>query len=378
MKPVTIVGGGLAGLAAANALADSGAEITLIERAHTLGGRARTTNEHGYSVNFGPHALYKGGVTNRMLAEWGISLKASAPAPGPLACFVKNGERIPFVRDIDGILTNSADVRAVDSVETWLTRQTSSEDTRASLRTVFRVSNYADDLTKLSARAGLDQVAMSRDHGVLYVDGGWQSIVEALASRARAKGVEIRCGEPVTDLAAFAGSKIILAVPPFEVERLTGKKLEGLVPVKMSALTLGLRRLPEGSALFALGVDRPLYLSVHSSWARVAPEGAALVHLGTYGGGTREELEQFADLLLPNWRDEVEVAQFLPSMVVMYGMPTTAGRPDVDTLGGILIAGDWVGPTGLLGDAATASGLRAAAKLCGAGWQPAADWQSAH
>src|SRR5215471_12142995 len=141
MKPVTIIGGGLAGLAAANALADSGAKITLIERAHTLGGRARTTHEHGYSINFGPHALYKGGVTNRMLAEWGISISATAPAPGPLACFVKSNEPIPFVRDIDNILTNAADVRPEDSVETWLARQTQSEDLRASLRTVFRVSN---------------------------------------------------------------------------------------------------------------------------------------------------------------------------------------------------------------------------------------------
>jgi hypothetical protein len=299
-----------------------------------------------------------------MLAEWGMKIQATAPAPGPLACFVKNNERLPFVRDIDNILTNAADVRSADSVETWLARQTTSEDTRASLRTVFRVSNYADDLTKLNARAGLEQITMSRDHGVLYVDGGWQSIVEGLAARARDKGVEIRCGEPMTDLTALGGSKIILAVPPFEVERLTGNKFEGLVPVKMSALTLGLRRLPEGSALFALGVDRPLYLSVHSSWARVAPEGAALVHLGTYGGGPREELEQFADLLLPNWRGEAEVVQFLPTMMVMYGMPTPAGRPEVNALGeDILIAGDWVGPTGLLGDAATASGLRAASFL---------------
>ena len=91
------------------------------------------------------------------------------------------------------------------------------------------------------------------------------------------------------------------------------------------------------------------------------------MHLGAYGRGTREELEQFADLLLPNWRGEADVVQFLPTMMVMYGVPTPAGRPDVHALGkdatlgkDILIAGDWVGPTGLLGDAATASGLEAA------------------
>ncbi len=330
----TVVGAGLAGLAAANTLADSGAQVTLIERSHTPGGRARTTVEQGFAMNFGPHALYKGGATYRMLQEWKIPISAAAPAPAERAYFVRNGARAPFVRDVNGILLGSADVRDDDSVETWLARQTQSEETRASLRTIFRVSNYADDLQKLSARAGLDQVAMSREHGVLYVDGGWQSIVDGLAARARSKGVEIKCGEPVSDLAALRGSKVILAVPPFEVERLTGQKIPGLVPVKMSALTLGLRKLPESAALFALSVDRPLYLSVHSSWARVAPEGKALVHLGTYGGGPREELEEFADLLMPGWRDEIEVAAFLPSMVVMYAMPTVAGRPDVDALEG--------------------------------------------
>jgi hypothetical protein len=87
------------------------------------------------------------------------------------------------------------------------------------------------------------------------------------------------------------------------------------------------------------------------------------VHLGTYGGGTREELEGFADLLMDGWRDVVEVEQFLPTMMVMYGMPTVMGRPGVDAVPGVLIAGDWVGNEGVLGDAATASGLRAARML---------------
>jgi hypothetical protein len=134
----------------------------------------------------------------------------------------------------------------------------------------------------------------------------------------------------------------------------------------MACLTLGLRRLPESSARFALGVDQPFYLSVHSSWAKLAPQGAALVHIGKYGGtDNREELERFADLVLPGWRDDAELVQFLPNMTVTYGMPGLEGRPDVDALGldRVAIAGDWVGEDGMLADAAFASGLRAAATI---------------
>ena len=33
---------------------------------------------------------------------------------------------------------------------------------------------------------------------------------------------------------------------------------------------------------FSLGIDRPLYLSVHSATARLAPEGGALIQVAKY------------------------------------------------------------------------------------------------
>ena len=142
-------------------------------------------------------------------------------------------------------------------------------------------------------------------HGVLYLDGGWQTLVAGLEQRARGLGVEIRLGEAVESLEACQADGIVLAVPPAAVERITGCSLPTMYPVRVACLDLGLRKLPEGAARVALGVDQPLYLSVHSAAARLAPAGAALVHVAKYlAGGTdaasdRRELEQFADLRHP-------------------------------------------------------------------------------
>ncbi len=63
---------------------------------------------------------------------------------------------------------------------------------------------------------------------------------------------------------------------------------------------------------------------------------------------------------------DVVTERFLASMTVMGAMPTAgtggmAGRPTVADTGtpGIHLAGDWVGPDGLLADAALASGYAA-------------------
>jgi len=61
MESYVVIGGGLAGLTAVNALASNGNKVTLIEQSAHPGGRARTQRECGYLANLGPHALYRGG-----------------------------------------------------------------------------------------------------------------------------------------------------------------------------------------------------------------------------------------------------------------------------------------------------------------------------
>jgi phytoene dehydrogenase-like protein len=232
----------------------------------------------------------------------------------------------------------------------------------------MRVSTYSVDFERLSARAALAQFRQVRTHGVLYLDGGWQTLVAGLEQRARRLGVEIRTGEAVESLAAIDADGIVLATTPGAVERITGHRLPPIHAIRAACLDLGLGRLPPGAARIAFGVDEPLYLSVHSAVARLAPAGRAVVHVAKYLAGDtdaakdREELEQFADRAIPGWRDQVEAARFLPQMTVAGAAFSPQGRPAVDEFGipGVVLAGDWVGGESMLADAAVASALRAA------------------
>src|SRR4051794_3728763 len=78
-QTTVVVGGGLAGLAAASYLARGGASVTLLEKAPTLGGRAATDTPHGFALNRGVHALYTGGPASDVLRELNVAYSSGTP-----------------------------------------------------------------------------------------------------------------------------------------------------------------------------------------------------------------------------------------------------------------------------------------------------------
>lgn len=144
-------------------------------------------------------------------------------------------------------------------------------------------------------------------------------------------------------------------------------------PVEAASLDLGLARQPKHP--FIQGIDEPLYWSVHSLAARLAPEGRATAHAMRYlppgqdPGPADEDRRRLADLarMAGVADDDIVESRFLRRVTVMGGFPTAAagglaGRPTVAVEGrdGVFVAGDWVGPVGLLADASLAGGVEAA------------------
>jgi len=129
-----------------------------------------------------------------------------------------------------------------------------------------------------------------------------------------------------------------------------------------------LSELPQGAPTVAFAVDRPLYYSVHSAAASLAPKGRALVHVMKYLSGTsddpysvRQELEEYADIVMPGWRNSLENNRFLPHIQVSAAIPTPAQGPaTLPPLDRVAFAGEWVTSRGLLADAAVSSALEAA------------------
>jgi phytoene dehydrogenase-like protein len=376
-----VIGGGLAGLSAAIALAEKKHRVCIYERSSMFGGRAVTQLKEGFAMNFGPHALYTDGAAERTFRQWGIGFSGNRPNFSSLAYFINNGQRLPLIETLEKegirklIMSTDAD-RTRGSVEDWLLENCLSEHAAQVHRGTVRLTTFCAEPKRMPADAAVRQMQLAFSKGVLYLDGGWGTLVSGLMEKAASLGVRLEtnasvkqvegCNVKLADGRCVSGAGIIIAVSRNAIDQLTASRLPASVSARMAVLDLGLRRLPDTSVLFAVGIDSPFYLSVHSIWASLAPPGAALVHVGkilnSQDTATRDELEQFAESLIPGWRAESQIARFLPNMVISGGIPTLAGRPDVDALKmeGVAICGDWVGPEGMLVDAAVGSALRAA------------------
>jgi phytoene dehydrogenase-like protein len=384
-KTAIVIGGGPAGLLAAVKLAEGGAATTLLEASSKLGGRAATQHGEGFFLNEGPHALYEGGPGMRELRSLGIDPPRWNPTSPTASFFVRDGRprRSPggalgLPRWLARIYrSDPAELRGL-SVAEWLRRELPSERTRAAAAALVRVTTFVADHDALSADVAAGQLRIGAWPGVRYIRGGWQTLVDALAARAGEAGAAVRTragvralrrdGEAwVAELDEGSLRADVVVVAAGEPDRFAAILGEDAPPApgpaaEVSTLDLGLESLPRRGRRFALGIDDPSYLSRHSE-----PDhrDGVLLSLASYARQPRAELERLADVVQPGWRERVKLERFLPRMVPVSAIPAPggglAGRPAVDRGDGLYLAGDWVGPTGWLVDAALASGAAAAA-----------------
>jgi phytoene dehydrogenase-like protein len=409
-----VVGGGPAGLAAAARLARSGASVLVLERSSALGGRAASYSEEGITLNQGAHALYLGGPAARTLRELGVAWSGTPPRSPWFFCESGNerftmptttmgllktnllsfGDKIALGRALSGL---SIDARLWSTpASEWIASVVDSERARAFLSALMRVSTYTADLELLSAGAAVKQLSAVRRSGVTYVDGGWQTIVDGLARAAERAGAAIetnaapsrvvREGErwrvEIAGRDAVVANTAILAVGPRAAHalcpesRALANAAEDAIPAHAACLDVALRSLPNPHHHFTLGLDRADHLSLHSAFAKLAPEGTAVFHLARYlrqdeGVGedaarVRGELEGLFSRAQPGWESHAFYTRFLPRMIVSNAIPLAknAGkRADVVVADApsLFVCGDWAADEGMLLDAALGSAERAAA-----------------
>ncbi|HET7454003.1 MAG TPA: FAD-dependent oxidoreductase [Solirubrobacterales bacterium] len=380
-----VIGGGPAGLVAAIRLAEGGAATTLLEAASHFGGRAASEQRDGFFLNQGPHALYAGGPAMRELRALGVELEWWNPA-SPNSVFLRGGKprrspggllgMAPLLRQV---YRRSPEELAGLSTSEWLRQTLGSEQARAAAAALVRVTTFVADQESLSADVAARQLKLGIAPGVRYLEGGWQSLVNALVAKAEEAGVALRTRAAARDLhreaggwtvaldeeALHADGLVVAAGEPDDAAKLLGEKAPARPgpAAELSVLDLGLRSLPKRTRRFALGIDAPTYLSRHSP-----PDhrGGVLLSLAGYAREPRRALEEMADTVQPGWRERLLFDRFLPRMVPVSAIATPAsgglaGRPRVDRGDGLYLAGDWIGPEGWLVDAAISSGAAAAA-----------------
>ena len=398
---VAVVGGGLAGLAAAASAADRGASVVLIDR-DERGGRAATDAVGRFLFNRGGHALYKGGVGAAVLKRYGITPKGSKPivrgarirveertAPAFSGKVLGQRARVEIVRTIGSMLRRPPEHLAGISAGGWLDDMDLSTRARQLVETLIRTTTYAADPDRISADAALQTTRSGILHGVLYLDGGWEQLVTGLHGALKQRNVAVTHGrvtavQPDSDRVTvvaegdeIVASQVVVATGGPDAcasllpERPTAWDDLG-PPSRIACLDLGLAADPEVSVLIA--IDRPLYLSRHCPSADLAPPGASVVQLMRYlrpdeslsADDARGDLAEHARLAGID-PDDAEECRYLHEMVACSAMPVPErgglrGRPPVHTdIPGVFVAGDWVGPVGHLADASLASGEAAGA-----------------
>ncbi len=416
---VVIIGGGLGGLTCAAYLARAGWTVTLYEKSEELGGRARTQTHGSFHFNIGPHAVYRNGFTAQALRDVGVPLQGGMPS-GSGGYAIRDGRKHGLPGGLVSLLSTSllglsakletgkllASFQRIPaqslyelSVRAWLERDIHNVEVRALLQALFRLSTYANCPDRMSAGVAVGQLQLALRGNVIYADGGWQTLISGLRCVAEEAGAKIVAasrvvaaehdgsihGVRLSDGSLHRAHHVVVATTPHDAAALvpacTSLRTwaDRNVPVTAACLDVALKRLPQPKATFALGVDEPLYFSVHSAYAKLAPKDGAVIHVAKYldpadpGAPKANErtLLGFLDLMQPGWRELVMEQRFLPNMTVCNGLVAAskeglASRPGpaVPEIRNLYVVGDWVGSEGWLADASCASAKQTADLIC--------------
>jgi phytoene dehydrogenase-like protein len=407
---VVIIGGGLAGLTAANILAKEGKRVVVLEKSNRPGGRSITNHSQGALFNIGAHALYTGGEAMAIFNELGIEINGKnalvqshglwknkvVPFPTGLGSLLKCplfswSDKIQFGQLIFQIWKMNIDDLPEISLSEWIEKEIKSPEVKQIFYVLCRSITYTDAPSLQLARPVFKQLQSGLKSKVLYVDGGWESIVTRLRERAENLGAEILCKRKVLEIEeayplkiircadgeAYEAYDAILATPPEEAARLIIDRGESewskqATPVMATCLDLYLTHLPNPAHQFVLGIDQPILFTNESRAAKVGEDGHAVVHLVRYLDPTnqdhdpqrnKDQLETIMDLLQPGWRKALITQQFLPKITVVHNFPRIGRKPFGPEMQGYYVAGDWAGDEEILSDAAVASGKRAALQL---------------
>jgi phytoene dehydrogenase-like protein len=413
---VVVIGGGMAGLSAACYLARAGKAVTLFEKASNLGGRAATQKYDEYCFNRGGHAFYTGRAASEVLQELGVTYSYAIPKK---VFGLQQNKLYPFPVNLPTLLrTNllsASDKQELTrlfitlpriktreiarvSVQEWLERTIEHPQVRRLMAAFAQTNTYSAALDQVSAEIFVARLQQSLKHPVHYINGGWQTLVDTLRHAAEQAGVRIVSGMRVEAVAHRDGqvqgvhlrdgsfvqaSAVIIAATPQDVTKLVDdgnnpalrRIVDTIIPVQIACLDVALNSLPRSCYPVVQHLERPMFLSTQSLYARIAPQGGALIHTfkqldpahPTDPHEDERELEGMLDIVQPGWRDALVKRIFLPRIEAVGALPTVssggfAGRPGVSASGiaNLYLAGDWIGDEGYLVDASMASARQAA------------------
>jgi phytoene dehydrogenase-like protein len=372
LTPVTVVGGGIAGLVAAIEAAERGASVRLVEGRAELGGRART-QPAPYRADVGPHALYPPNPFWTWLSEKDLRPKTVRPQRRGYRVLDRGHIKLVSARYVRTALMLRGPTPVDAEFRAWATEKAGPDVARVASSILIGFT-YDFDPGRLSAAFAVERLRrlVSPSLRVRYVVGGWRGLVEVLEQRARSLGVAIEVGIQLYELPE---PPVIVATDPRNASILLGDDSLRYSTGRVALLDVATRRA-RGMPTAVFDLDSPTVAIRHTSVdPTLAPHGEELIQVATgFPPGEPHatavaRMEAFLDKTFRDWRsrktwERRSSVDFAAGAVDLPGT-TWRDRPAIEYADGVYLAGDWVAAPGLLSDVAFNSAVVAAKHAAG-------------
>jgi polyamine oxidase len=283
---VVVVGAGIAGLTAANALAHGGVECVVLEARDRIGGRLHTVDLGGSPVDLGGSWIHMPGGGNPMRAfadQIGVPCRSADPVPEMAGYDCGEGRRLsaaeagaalglyleafpaaagPLAAEL------GPDASAADGIEAFVAGAGLAPGPARRARQMLYAAIEAES-ADLAERQSLRWMWNEFEYEGNYFgdvpDGGYRRLVDAMAT-----GVDVRLGVEVTEVAVSAGgvrvraadgaseegSHVVVTVPLGVLKRGAPRFSPALPPDRLAAIgRLGFGRFEK----VALRFDEPFW-----------------------------------------------------------------------------------------------------------------------
>jgi phytoene dehydrogenase-like protein len=369
MHKITVIGGGVAGLAAAISCAEQRVDVELFEASETLGGRARS-DAGPYKTNLGPHAIYQGGSLWTWLSERNLLPPVARPQLTGVRFHYDGAiHRTPPLSLIPPGLRLRGRVAPSDQdFRSWVADH-SDERTAAMLSGLAGVYTFHHDPGELSAAfvwERTQRLLLNPKIAARFPVGGWGMMVDAMERQARALGVRITTGARV---AAPADGPTIVALELNHARELLDDPALAWPSGHTVCLDLALQRRRDDPWVISDLASAGWIERYSANDPSLAPSGEELVQAqmpvtpGESADTACARLERLLDQSFEGWRQRVTFRrrQVMDGRTGALDMPgsTWRDRPAIDRGDGVFVCGDQVAAPGCLAEVSFASAFEA-------------------
>jgi len=317
VERVVVVGAGIAGLTAANALAHGGVECVVVEARDRIGGRLHTVDLGGSPVDLGGSWIHMPGGGNPMRAladQVGVPCRSADPVPEMAGFDCGEGRRLSAAEveanlglyleafpEAAGPLAAELgpDASAADGIEAFMARSgRAAGPARRARQTLYGAieAESADLAGRQSLRWMWNEFEYEGNYFGDVPEGGYRRLVDAMAI-----GVDLRLGWEAAEIVlapdgvrvqaadgtSEEGSHVVVTVPLGVLKRGAPRFSPGLPPDRLAAIgRLGFGRFEK----VALRFDEPFWRAAGYPHMTIFPRDPGewmvwALGLDAFGGG---------------------------------------------------------------------------------------------